>query len=96
MILSLLVDFNDKGSLYSMTVETANKSRLFKTLHKYSNDVRFIEEKEERGAKDKGERVLSDGSIVLRCKYFGDKVSSVYAFGKSPGKMNVLKMGVVV
>lgn len=96
MILSLLVDFNDKGSLYSMTVETANKTKLFKTLHKYSNDVRFIEEKEERGAKDKGERVLSDGSIVLRCKYFGDKVSSVYAFGKSPGKMNVLKMGVVV
>lgn len=96
MILSLLVDFNDKGSLFSLTIETKNKKKLFKTLHKYSHDVRFIEEKEERGAKDKGERVLSDGSIVLRCKFFGDKVSSMYAFNKSPGKMNVLRMGVVV
>lgn len=96
MILSVLVDFNDKGGLFSLTIETKNRNKLFKTLHKYSHDVRFIEEKEERGAKDKGERVLSDGSTVLRCKYFGDKIPAMYAFQKSPGKMNILKRGVSV
>ena len=92
MILSLLVDFNDRGKLFSMTIETENEKRLFKTLHKYSHDVRFIEEKEERGAKDKGKRVLSDGSIVLRCKFFSDKIFPM----KSQGKINILQMGVVV
>ena len=96
MILSVLVDYNDCGILYSMTVETENKERLFQTLHKYSRDVRFVETKQKRGAKDRGKRVLSDGSIILRCKYFGDKVPAMCAFAKSPGKMNILDMGVVV
>ena len=96
MILSMLVDFNNRGTLFSMTIETKDRDKLFQTLHKYSNDVRFIEEKKERGAKDKGARVLSDGSTVLRCKYFGDKIPAMYAFGKSPGKMNILNMGVIV
>ena len=96
MILSVLVDFNDKGALFSMTIETKNKKKLFQTLHKYSHDVRFVEQKEKRGARDKGERRLSDGSTVLRCKYFGDKIPAMYAFDKSPGKMRIIDMGVVV
>ncbi|MGM9580949.1 MAG: hypothetical protein ACI3U2_06945 [Anaerovibrio sp.] len=58
--------------------------------------MRFIEEKDEPSKRDTGDRKLDDGSIVLRCQSFGDKVGAMYAFGKSPGKMCTIEKAVAV
>lgn len=96
MIVRVLVDLNDEGWLYLLTIQTEDKDRLFELLKEHSHDVRFIEEKEEPSKRDTGDRKLDDGSIVLRCQSFGDKVGAMYAFGKSQGKMCTIEKAVVV
>lgn len=96
MIVSVLVDFNDEGDFYRLTIETENKHRLFEYLTSLSNDVRYIEDKEERGRKDTGCRVLPDGSTILRCQWFGSKIGHMMRFETSPYKMGVIKKAVQI
>lgn len=87
----MLMDFNDTGDFYRLTIETEDKQVLFKYLCQFSNDVRYIEDKEERGKKDVGTRVLPDGSTILRCQWFGSKIGHLMRFETSPYKMGVIK-----
>lgn len=86
----MLMDFNDTGDFYRLTIETEDKQALFKYLCQFSNDVRYIEDKEERGKKDVGTRVLPDGSTILRCQWFGSKIGHLMRFETSQYKMGVI------
>lgn len=90
MIVRCLVDLNNEGYLYTLTIQTEDKEKLFEELKLFSNDVRYIEDKEEPSKRDKGDKILSDGSKVLRCQFFGDKVCGISAFGKSEGRMFII------
>lgn len=96
MIVRCLVDLNNEGFLYTLTIQTEDKERLFQELKLHSDDVRFIEDKKEPSVRDKGTRVLTDGSRVLRCQFFGDKVCGLSAFGKSEGRMFIINKAVSV
>lgn len=96
MILSVLMDFNDAGDFYRVTIETEDRARLFRTLAMYSHDVRYIEDKDERGRKDVGTRVLSDGSVILNCKFFGSKIGYLMRFETSQYKSGVIQKAVRV
>ena len=96
MIVRCLVDLNNEGVLFLLTIQTEDKDMLFELLKEHSHDVRFIEEKDEPSRRDTGDRKLDDGSIVLRCQSFGDKVGAMYAFGKSQGKMCTIEKAVAV
>ena len=94
MIFRFLVDYGNIGDYYMMTIETEDKALLTTKLKQYSNDVRYVDSKNELGAKDKGKRVLSDGSIVRRCVFFGSKIGFLARFAKSPYRMGILKKAV--
>lgn len=96
MILSVLVDLNDAGDFYRLTIETEDKARLFRTLSQYSRDVRYIEDKDEPGRKDVGTRRLPDGSTILNCKFFGSKIGYVMRFETSRYKFEVIEKAVRV
>ena len=42
MIVRVLVDLNDEGWLYLLTIQTEDKDRLFELVKEHSHDVRFI------------------------------------------------------
>lgn len=96
MIVRCLVDLNNEGVLYLLTIQTEDRERLFKELKSFSNDVRYVEDKEEPSQRDKGDRILTDGSKVLRCQFFGDKVYGLSAFSKNAGKMAVINKAVSI
>lgn len=96
MIVRCLVDLNNEGFLYTLTIQTEDKERLFQELKLHSNDVRYIEDKKEPSNRDKGDRILTDGSRVLRCQFFGDKVCGLSAFGKSEGRMFIINKAVSI
>ena len=79
-----------------MTIETEDKASLIAELKRWSNDVRYVDSKDELGSKDKGKRRLDDGSIVRRCDFFGSKISYMMRFETSPYRMGILKKAVVV
>ena len=89
MIVRCLVDLNNEGVLFLLTIQTEDRERLF-------NDVRYVEDKEEPSQRDKGDRILTDGSKVLRCQFFGDKVYGLSAFSKNAGKMAVINKAVSI
>ena len=91
MIYSVLVDLNNSGDLYRLLVESDNLTRTLEELLKISDDVRYVDAKEELGKKDKGIRVLPDGSIVRRCQFFGSKVGYNMRFATSEYKLNTIK-----
>ena len=92
----MLVDLNDVGDLYRLTVETEDKARLFRTLSQYSRDVRYIEDKDEPGRKDVGTRRLLDGSTILNCKFFGSKIGYIMRFETSRYKLETIQKAVMV
>lgn len=96
MIVSVLMDFNDEGDFYRLTIETEDRARLWRTLAGYSRDVRYIEDKETRGRKDVGRRRLPDGSVILNCKFFGSKVGYLMRFAASQYKDGVIRKAVRV
>lgn len=96
MISRFLIDYNNTGNLFCFTIMTENRDRLCNLLKTYSNDVRYLEDKETAGKKDKGKRKLEDGSIVLRCQYFGDKIPAMYSFKNSPSRFNLIQKAVIV
>ena len=96
MILRFLVDYANQGDYYMMTIETEDKASLIAELKRWSNDVRYVDSKDELGSKDKGKRRLDDGSIVRRCDFFGSKVGYMMRFETSPYRMGILKKAVVV
>ncbi|BAL85146.1 hypothetical protein SELR_pSRC300730 (plasmid) [Selenomonas ruminantium subsp. lactilytica TAM6421] len=91
MIYSVLMDLNNGGDLYRLLIESDNLTRTLKELLKYSDDVRYVDAKEEPGKKDKGIRVLADGSVVRRCQFFGSKVGYNMRFATSEYKLNTIK-----
>ena len=96
MIIRVLMDLNDDGYLYMLNIQTEDKERTLQTLKNYSNDVRYVEEKQEATRFDKGARVLPDGSIVKRCTLFGDKVAARFSFDKSEYKKFIINKAVCV
>ena len=96
MIVSMLVDLNDDGDFYRLTIETEDKARLFRTLSQYSRDVRDIEDKDEPGRKDVGKRRLPDGSTILNCKFFGSKIGYIMRFETSRYKLETIQKAVMV
>ena len=46
MIVRCLVDLNNEGVLFLLTIQTEDRERLFKELKSFSNDVRYVEDKE--------------------------------------------------
>ena len=71
-VLCLLIDYNNEGDWYLLTVSTTDEKQLFEDLHLYSNEVRFIEYKE---AQEATGRQFNPTSKILGCKYFGSKLS---------------------
>ncbi len=91
MIYSVLVDLNNSGDLYRLLIESDNLARALEELLKVSDDVRYVDAKEEPGKKDKGIRVLPDGSIVRRCQFFGSKIGYNMRFATSEYKLNTIR-----
>ena len=96
MIVTMLVDLNDDGDFYRLTIETEDKARLFRTLSQYSRDVRYIEDKDEPGRNDEGNRRLPDGSTILQCKFFGSKMGYIMRFETSRYKLETIQKAVMV
>ena len=96
LILRFLVDYANQGDYYMMTIETEDKASLITELKRWSNDVRYVDSKDELGSKDKGKRRLDDGSIVRRCQWWGSKIGYCMRFETSPYRMETMKKAVVV
>ena len=95
-IVRFLVDYANQGDYYMMTIETEDKASLITELKRWSNDVRYVDSKDELGSKDKGKRRLDDGSIVRRCQWWGSKIGYCMRFETSPYSMETMKKAVVV
>lgn len=91
MILCLLVDYNDSGDFYRLTVETENPLRMFREFLGISHDVRYIESKSEKGKRDKGVRRMPDGSVILRSCFFGSKIGAMMRFENNAYKIGVIQ-----
>lgn len=91
MIHQILMDLNNTGDYYRILIESDNLPRTLSELLKYSKDVLYVDSKEELGKKDKGIRVLTDGSIVRRCQFFGSKIGYQMRFQTSEYKLNTIK-----
>lgn len=96
MIIRVLMDLNDDGYLWMLNIQTEDKDTTLRTLKTFSNDVRYVEEKEKATRFDKGNRLLPDGSIVKRCTFFGDKVAARFSFNKSEYKKFIIDKAVAV
>ena len=90
MIYNVLIDLNNQGDLYRMAIESDDLSATLTELLKYSDDVRYIDSKEELGKKDKGTKRLDKGGIVRRCQFIGSKVGYVNRFAASEYKFNII------
>ena len=90
MVYQILADLHKDGDLYRLMVESDNLIGTLKELLKHCNDVRYVDSKEELGKKDKGVRVLADGSIIRRCQWFGSKIGAKMAFSTNQYKMNTI------
>lgn len=88
------MDFNDAGDLYRVSVETDDPVRAAEAFLRYSKDVRYVGSKEERGTKDKGNRVLCDGAVMCRCTWFGSKIGYKMRFATSEYKRNIIEKAV--
>ena len=95
-IVRFLVDYANQGDYYMMTIEAEDKASLITELKRWSNDVRYVDSKDELGSKDKGKRRLDDGSIVRRCQWWGSKIGYCMRFETSPYRMETMKKAVVV
>lgn len=91
MIYIFLVDFNDKGDLYRMLIETNDLVGTTKKLCQYSHDVRYIGSKDSLGNKDKGARKLTSNAIIRRTTWFGSKIGYKMRFETSEYKKNIIK-----
>lgn len=91
MIHQILMDLNNDGNLYRLMVESDDLCRTLAQLLEYSPDVRYVDSKGELGRKDKGVRVLPDGSVVRRCQFFGSKTGYNMRFATSEYKLNTVK-----
>lgn len=94
MIHIFLVDLNNAGELYRLSIQTEDVKKTAETLLEYSKDVRYIGNKEEAGRKDIGVRKLPDGSTIVRCQFFGDKIGYVNRFAANETRMNIINKAV--
>lgn len=85
------MDLNNDGNLYRLMVESDDLCRTLGQLVEFSPDVRYVDSKEDLGKKDKGERVLPDGSIIRRCQFFGSKTGYNMRFATSEYKLNTIR-----
>lgn len=91
MVHQILMDLNNDGNLYRLMVESDDVCRTLGQLLEYSPDVRYVDSKAEPGKKDKGVRVLPDGSVIRRAQFFGSKTGYNMRFATSDYKMNIVK-----
>lgn len=94
MIYNVLIDYGNQGDLFRLAIESEDLHSTLRTLLNYSNDVRYIDSKDELGKKDKGNKVLEDGSIIRRSQFFGSKIGYQMRFQTSEYKTNILNKAV--
>ena len=93
MIARFLIDFEDAGDYFLVSIETNDKASLIDELKGYSRDVLYVDSKDDISDKDTGKRRLKHG-IIRRCAWWGSKSGFRMRFETSQWRMDTLKKAV--
>ena len=87
MIHQILLDYRDSGDYFRLSIESEEAPKdILIYLQKYSKDVRYWRNYNERRKSEKGTRVTPVGTIVS-CGYFGTKTGYNMRFESSEYKL---------
>lgn len=76
MIHYFLVDYANIGAYYRFGIMTDDKEGAMVYLQQFSNDVRYLREREDPSLHDRGTKKIPCG-VIVSCKFMYDKIDTM-------------------